>query len=141
MRFTPPLIRGGLEEYRVKYGLIPSLPKKAPAPEPTPEPTQYLLSWREILDALDLKNDQKDRVAKLNSDYDGPIVMPGQGAQPKVAKDKLVVWWNGLEARFSEIQQRARDRKASVEAQHDYGRDGTVVPDIGGSVKSRRRQG
>jgi hypothetical protein len=105
-------------------------------------PTQYLLNWREILAALDLNNNAENqrRVRQLNEKFAGPIALPGQGGQPRVSKGKLVSWWNGLEERFQEIEQKEANTEATLQAQHDYGRAGTVLPDISGHVKKRRRK-
>jgi len=104
------------------------------------KPKTYFVSWREILDALDLANSdaQRAKVQKLDKKYDGPITVAGQGAQPEVEKTTLLNWWNELEGRFEELKQREADTEATVRSQHDYGSDGTVVTDIGGSVKHRR---
>lgn len=103
------------------------------------KPKTYLTSWAEILDALGLKKDQRGKVAKFNKDFDGPIVVEKQGAQPRVELSTLLAWYNGLEARFHELSQRQRDRQATIADQYSYGSEGTVVPEISGAVKRRRR--
>lgn len=116
-------------------------PRKAPQEV---EPNSYLTSWRDILDGLRQDNnaEMRRKVTRLNKQYDGPIVIPsGQGGQPKVERSKLINWWNGLEHRFQETEQRQRNRKATVSAVHNYGRNGQVVPDISGAVKKRRSPG
>lgn len=113
----------------------------------TPNPKEYLRSWAEILDALDLKNNRtnKDRVRNTNKNFEGPIILPAQGGQPKVAKAGLLSWWNGLEKRFrDEAGERSAglsDHSATVFNQYEQGRgehSETVVPDISGHVKHRR---
>ena len=108
-----------------------------------PRPKQYLSSWREILDALDLTNNEesKNKVRRLVESHSGPIVLPSRGGQPKVEKTKLIEWWNDLENRFTESVQRISDRDATVAETHNYGRDGTAAPNIGGSIKRRRTSG
>jgi hypothetical protein len=104
-------------------------------------PKQYLRNWREILAALDLPNNEESKgwVRRLIDLHAGPIILPHKrGGQPKAEKSKLIEWWNGLEDRFKESGQRIRDRDATVAVTHNYGRDGTVAPDVGGSVKNRR---
>lgn len=103
-------------------------------------PKQYLTNWREILVALEKTDNKEDRsrIKALNDRYAGPIISPKQGAQPKVEKAKLLVWWNGLEKQFQESQQQRSDAEATVAAQHPYGRGGTVVPGIVGGVRKRR---
>jgi hypothetical protein len=109
--------------------------------EPPAVPKKYLTSWREILIGLGFTNNAQDRerVRNLNEQYDGPIVIPKQGAQPKVEHTKLVEWWNGLEAQWTVGHNPGRDAKPTVARQHKYGKGGTVVPDISGGVKKRRR--
>jgi hypothetical protein len=100
------------------------------------------MSWREILDAVGQPNDDemRNRVRNLNDIHDGPIIFGGRGSQPKVEQSKLIKWWNGLEDRFHELAARVVDKKATVAAKHNYGRDDTVVPDIAGHEKQRRTQ-
>jgi hypothetical protein len=104
------------------------------------EVTRYLTSWREILIALGMRNDREDRekVRNLNTHYAGPIAIPKRGAQPKVDQEKLIAWWNGLEAQWTAGYQRGRDAKATAEVQLPYGREGIMAPEIGG-VKKRRK--
>jgi hypothetical protein len=103
-------------------------------------PNQYLLSWRDILDALEQKNNAENQrnVRKLNEQYEGPIVLPRKGGQPKVSRDRLLTWWNRLEERFRDIGQREADARATLQARHRYGKDGEVLPDISGGIKKRR---
>ena len=109
------------------------------APQPA-DPKPLLASWREILVALEMKDNREDKqkVARLNETYNGPIVIPGQGRQPLVDKAKLIEWWNNL-AVIAQADNRQRDAQATVGAKYDYGRHGKVVPEISGSVKERRR--
>ena len=103
-------------------------------------PKSYLLSWREIVEALDLKPNEasRDQIRSLNEKYSGPITIGGRGKQPKATRENLLKWWNGLESRFEENQARDRDKQATVDNQYKHGRDETVVPDISGHVKKRR---
>jgi hypothetical protein len=105
-----------------------------------PAPNQYCLSWRDILDTLDLDNndDNRNKVRGLHGLHDSPITLGSKGCQPKVNKAKLIEWWNSLERRFQEVAERDRNREATVAADHNYGRDGVVVPEITGSVNRRR---
>ncbi len=104
-------------------------------------PKQYLTSWREVLAALDRKNNETERnlLRRLNADHEGPIIFQGQGKQPFCDKTSLLAWWAGLEDRFRELQDRQRDRQTTVADQYSYGEAGVVVPEIEGSVKRRRR--
>lgn len=107
----------------------------------TTKPKEYLTSWRAILIALGLKSNDEDRekVRNLNTRYAGPIIFSGQGAQPKVEKSKLIEWWNGLAIQWETGYARGRDAKPTIDDQYDYGREGTVAPEISGGVKKRRK--
>jgi len=120
--------------------LIAPAVKTAPDPPVLPIPVQWLTNWREILVALSMKDNKEDqdKVKKLNKTYSGPIVIPKQGAQPKVDKLKLLEWGNGLEQKFRDEKQRQKDTQATAAAQHPYGQGGIVAPDISGGVKKRR---
>jgi len=113
---------------------------REPVPEETTRPKKYLFNWLEILDALGMTNDEERRgqVRRLNDSHAGPIAFPGKGAQPKVDRDRLIAWWNGLERRFEELEARQIDRRETVSESHNYGSDGTVIPEISGSIKKRR---
>jgi hypothetical protein len=124
-------------------GRTPSrgVPLDPPAPA---APAEYLLSWRAILGAVGMKNTIADRqqLRTLNNKYEGPIIMPERGGQPKVDKGKLRPWWDGLESRWvedrKEAEEKRRDREEATGERHSYGRNGEIVPDIGGHVKKRR---
>jgi len=126
----------------------PSDRSKAPEEERSeaaqlPRPKQYLFGWPEILDALGRKDSKEERarIKRLNELHVGPIITPGKGGQPKVDKVTLLEWWNGLEERFAEVAQRRADAQATIQAGHEYGRDGRVLPDISGDEKRRRTKG
>jgi hypothetical protein len=110
-------------------------------PPATKAATTYLLSWREILNAVNLpsNNENRRRLRQLNESHDGPILFIGQGAQPKVAKNKLVDWWNGLEQRWAELDQREADAHGTTEDRYAHGKE-EVVPGVSGHVKRRRRK-
>jgi hypothetical protein len=103
-------------------------------------PRSLLLSWREILEALNLDASQQRRLLALNKRYGGPIILPSKGGQPAVDKDKLLAWWNQLEMQMRDRQRREVDEQASVEGQHPHGRQGTVVPEIQGHVRQRKKK-
>ena len=107
------------------------------------EPKSYLFGWPEIIGALKLKDDaeMRSRIRRLNdsSKHPGPIAITGQGGKPRVEKPKLITWWNSLEDSFVKIADRERDKAASVQDQHNHGRDAVVVTNIEGSVQKRRR--
>jgi hypothetical protein len=107
------------------------------------KPKEYLWSWREILDALGLKNDQQFQrlVRNLNEEHEGPIILPNRrGAQARVNKAKLLDWWDRLEILW-ETGGGGANTAATVANQHLYGRNGTVVPGIAGHVAARKKKG
>ena len=89
-------------------------------------PKQYCMSWREILNTVGLTNttENRNRVRGLNGLHAGPIICVGRGGQPKVNRVDLLRWWNSLEERWKELDDRDRDRAATVAEHHSYGRDG-----------------
>lgn len=103
-------------------------------------PKSYLFGWKQILDALDLKDTAEDRsrVGRLSKDLDGPVIIEKPGSSPKVDKDKLLAWWNHLEIHWQDQMHQASGVRLNAEAQHDYSREGTAAPEISGSVKPRR---
>lgn len=98
---------------------------------------RYLIGWNEILDKLGLDDARQEYLRTLNDKHAGPIIIT-QGAQPKAEEGELVTWWNGLVEIWKAKAEQERDRKATVEDIHGYGReDKSVVPNISGSVKRR----
>ena len=139
--------------------------KTTPATEPEDEgpkgddgadepPFVPLTSWAEIFAALNephdkacWKNDEatRDKIRKLNHDFDGPIKLPkGKGKQPLVSKAVLKAWWDGLseafDARTDEAKAEDDSKIETVGESHPYGRSGTVVPGIDGSIKRTRKK-
>jgi hypothetical protein len=106
-----------------------------------PKPIHWLLNWREILDALEWKNDEEGRrqIARLNKVHHGPIISTGRGGQPKVGKAELIEWWNRLRDKFEAIEKKNSDAQLTVEDRYDYSRDGEVFPEISGHIKRRRK--
>ena len=104
-------------------------------------PITYLNGWREILEALGLKNDEsiRRRVARLNTKWSGPIITRGQGCQPTCEKSKLLMWYQGLEEQYRRREQHARETRKTVEGGYTYGRDEKVIPGVAGHEKKRRR--
>src|SRR5262249_12329721 len=118
---------------------LKSSPGDANPPSPLGLPNQYRLNWRDILEALNLNNNDVNRrlVRDLNEKYDGPIILPRKGGQPRANKAKLHKWWNHLEIKFM-TEKGVNSTKTTVESQHRYGRDEIVVPDISGHVRKRK---
>jgi hypothetical protein len=61
-------------------------PAAAAEPVVLLEPAAYLMSWHEILKAVNERNspEMRQRVRMLNDRYDGPIIMPAQGGHPRL---------------------------------------------------------
>ena len=107
----PDTPEGDLAWYHTNNGsLSENLKRKwaargLPVPEPEVRPTQYLSSWSEILDVLEIRGNNdtnRKRVRSLNEHYNGPIVFGGQRSSPIVSKRLLLDWWNGLEAQLED---------------------------------------
>src|SRR5262249_54580645 len=111
------------------------------------KPAPLLRGWAEILEALGRKNNKSTRrsVKRLNESYGGPIKCAGQGTRPLVNKNELLPWWNRLDQLHEEQQQEQKQERANikttVEEQHNYGRDGKVVPNLAGHMKKKRKTG
>ena len=103
-------------------------------------PKAYLFGWPEILKTLEERNDDEVRrqVSRMNKDFNGPIIIEKQGSKPKVEKQKLIEWWNGLEVQWADRMHQEEGKKLSAEIQHNFGKDGEAAPEIGGGVKKRR---
>jgi hypothetical protein len=113
------------------------IPAKQPTAAATPR--KLLTGWREIAAALDMKHSDRDKIKSLNARCGGPIKNRGSGTPPMVYRDELIEWWNRLAVQAEENENRRAGARASAEAQHNYGREGTAAPEIGGAVKKRRR--
>ncbi len=118
--------------------VIPSVATDADAVE-------VLFGWSEILEVVKRPEERKerDRIKRLNDDSDGPIRFPqGQGTQPEVGKAELILWWNERKNAYqNSVEENARkDAELAVymQAEHDFGRDGTVFPEISGSKRKRK---
>jgi hypothetical protein len=111
-------------------------------------PAKILFGWKDILTSIGRRytRNERDRVRRLNDKYHGPISRPTQGGHPRVIEDHLRTWWNALRAQFERqeadaneaAEQREADIKATLQGGHSYGRDGRVLPGIGGHEKSRK---
>jgi hypothetical protein len=108
-------------------------------PRRTSTPRQLLTGWHEIAKVLEVKYQDREKIKSLNARCDGPITNRGKGTQPMVYRDKLLEWWNSMDIRYQELANQREGRKLSTESQYNYGRDGTVAPEIGGGVRKRRR--
>jgi hypothetical protein len=102
------------------------------------EAAERLFGWPEILDAIKRPNDETGRMKQLNAKFGGPIVTR-QGGEPLVERAELINWWNSLQNRVAESQRRRTDASATLADSHPYGKRGaTVLPGIGGQIKTRR---
>src|SRR5207248_2797980 len=98
-----------------------------------------LSGWHEICAALEVSHKERDKVKNLNKMYGGPMQVKGAGARPFVYADELLAWWNQMYIQFRDHENQSTGVRLSAEDQHDYGRDGTAAPEIGGGVRNRRR--
>jgi hypothetical protein len=107
---------------------------------------QLLHGWRAIDEALrlsqiypSLKYDERRRkLLYLNNYYMGPIKVGTKGRQPVVNRSKLIAWWNSIEDLVENQKARIRDKQATLQSRHPYGRSAHVIPEIGGSLKRRK---
>lgn len=85
----------------------PNILSKSPRDEASPKnPDEPLTSYAEIVAALNqqhldkcpYRNDgsMRRKIGKMNREFDGPIIMPSRGGQPRVMKSKLLKWWSSL---------------------------------------------
>jgi hypothetical protein len=124
-----------------KLPVAPAAPQPEPSgPVPTvcEQPRKLLIGWHAIAAALGEKYTDHDNIKSLNERFNGPIVNKGPGTSPMVYRDALIQWWNQLAIQAEELANQREGARHTAEAQHDYGRDGTVAPEIGGEVKKRR---
>lgn len=103
-------------------------------------PRKLLNGWHEITQAVSMKYNQRKDVKSLNDRYQGPISNRGAGTHPMVYEDDLIDWWNKLAVKQQELANQREGAKLSAEIQHNYGRDGTAAPEIGGGTKKRRKK-
>jgi len=119
-----------------------------PTPSTPPTPAKILIRWRDIVEALPLREtmprsayeERRRRLAYLNQRYGGPIQSGRKGSQPRVDLAELLGWWNTLTIQAQHAIDRERDAAATLLDQHNYGRAGRVAPSIAGSIKSRRQK-
>ncbi len=109
-------------------------------------PNEYLIGWREILNAVGRPSNSQEQVRRLNTKFDGPIILPGQGGQPKVEKTRLIEWWNRLdnlwEEQDNEESAREEGRTAATSDQYTSGtsrHSRTEIPEIKGHAKRSRK--
>jgi len=108
---------------------------------------QLLHGWRAIDEALGLSrsypemsyDERRRKLAHLNDYYAGPIITGRKGSQPIVNRPELIAWWNSLEDQVEAQKARIHDKQETLRNLRPYGRTAQVVPDIGGSVKRRRK--
>jgi hypothetical protein len=118
-------------------GWRPAAPAK---PNASQEPPRKLLKgWKAIATAVEMKHAQRNEIKGLNEKFNGPIRNTGRGTWPMVYLDDLRAWWDSLDSQAQEMKNRREGTRLSAEARHNYGRDGTAAPEVGGGVKKRRR--
>jgi len=113
--------------------------RQAPAIQQEDRPKQLLTGWRNIAAALNQKYSQRGDIKSLNDRFDGPIKNSGAGTRPMVWREDLITWWDRLVMKQQELANQREGARLSAGAHYSYSRDGTVAPEIGGSVKKRRR--
>jgi hypothetical protein len=125
-----------------------AMPTRTPAAVSPESIKQLLHGWQPIVEALELSQiypnmtheERRRKLAYLNRRFNGPIKTGGKGSQPFVIRSDLIAWWNSLEKQAENAQARIRDKKATLQSHHRYGRTAQVAPDIGGSVRHRKSQ-
>ncbi len=124
-------------------GLTPTVVTKPHASHGKGDADEKLLGWREILAAIKrpFSIETKRQIARLNELNGGPVPKPGRGKQPIVDKKKWLEWWNGIEDRKQELEQRQLDSEASTVNTYKHGHSAVVVPEISGSIKQKKAKG
>jgi hypothetical protein len=114
---------------------------------PDAQSVKHLLhGWRAIDEALGLSrsypnmnyDERRRKLVYLNHRFDGPIKTGRKGSQPIVNRSDLIAWWNSLEDLAENQKARIRDKQATLQSRHTYGRSAHVVPEISGSMKRRK---
>jgi hypothetical protein len=116
-----------------------TIPHTQQSPPNDQKPRTLLSGWHEIAKALEMRYADRKDISSLNKRFNGPINNQGAGTKPMVYKDVLIEWWNKLAIRAEELTNQQEGAKLSADAQHNYGREATAAPEIGGGVKKRRR--
>lgn len=126
----------------VHLGAVPICLPPAQKIEVPAQPKQWLTSWKQI--CLELASTgytvTKEQVQALHARFPGPIKVGSQGSWPLVDRVQLLLWWNEIDRHYEEAVKIAEDRKATVQGKHPYGSSGTVIPEIKGATKDRRRK-
>jgi hypothetical protein len=124
--------------------VIPTIEKASDDQRPSVRP-EHLKGWKEICAAVEVKYSDRERVRSSNIEFAGPIVIGKTGKSPRAEKSQLINWWDDLHKVYQASAQKSqeqqaehRERQISAEAQHNYGRDGIVATEIGGSIHQSR---
>jgi hypothetical protein len=99
-----------------------------------------LIGWHEITAALEMRYSQRETIRQLNQAYEGPIINHGRGTKPMVYLDELRQWWDKLAIKTQDSANQREGARLAAETQHNYGREGTAAPEIGGGVRKRRNK-
>jgi len=97
------------------------------------EPVKMLLGKEAILSRLDVDETKWRHVVELSRRTGGPIIIESAGGMAKASDLELIPWWNEQHSKGADA---SRERKPDV---HPYGKEGGVVPEIGGGIKKARK--
>jgi hypothetical protein len=103
-----------------------------------PCPKKLLTGWQSITATLEMPYNRRDEIKSLNDRFDGPIINNGRGTKPMTYREELLTWWDTLAQKQQELADQRQGERFSTEG-HAYGRTETVVPEIAGSIKKRRK--
>jgi len=107
-------------------------------PGPEQSPREKLIGSAEICVAIGVKPDRCRHVKALNEQFAGPIRTQSKGKRPIADKADLLNWWNEIESRQADRANQQEGRLRAGDG-HAYGAKAIVAPEIGGSVKPRRK--
>ncbi len=108
-----------------------------PRPKGSQPPSKWIIGKANILEALDQPNETWNWILSLSKEYDGPI-KTREGGSSVANREELFKWFEKALDHYGKQEARDKNRKAVGKDTYRHGRDGTVAPQINGSVKKRR---
>jgi hypothetical protein len=108
-----------------------------PKPKGSPPPSKWIIGKANILEVLDQPNEKWNWILSLSRDFDGPI-KTREGGASIANREELFEWFEKALERYGKQETREKDRKTAGKDTFTYGRNGTVAPQINGSVKKKR---